>query len=39
VIERLTEAGNLTVIILSNRTDLDPEKLALKVASYYPPLK
>jgi CubicO group peptidase (beta-lactamase class C family) len=39
VIERFTEAGGLTVIILSNRTDLDPEKLALKVASYYPPLK
>jgi CubicO group peptidase (beta-lactamase class C family) len=39
VIERFTEAGNLTVIILSNRTDLDPEKLALQVASYYPPLK
>jgi CubicO group peptidase (beta-lactamase class C family) len=39
VIERFTEAGSLTVIILSNRTDLDPEKLALNVASYYPPLK
>jgi CubicO group peptidase (beta-lactamase class C family) len=39
VIERFTEAGNLTVIILSNRTDLDPEKLALQVASYYPLLK
>ena len=39
VIERFTEGGNLTVIILSNRTDLDPEKLALKVASYYSPLK
>jgi CubicO group peptidase (beta-lactamase class C family) len=39
VIERFTETDGLTVIILSNRTDLDPEKLALKVASYYPPLK
>ena len=39
MIERFTEAGSLTVIILSNRTDLDPEKLALNVASYYPPLK
>jgi len=39
VIERFTEAGSLTVIILSNRTDLDPEKLALQVASSYPPLK
>ncbi len=39
VIERFTEAGGLTVIILSNRTDLEPEKLALKAASYYPPLK
>jgi CubicO group peptidase (beta-lactamase class C family) len=39
VIERFTEGGGLTVIILCNRTDLDPEKLALKVASYYPPLK
>jgi CubicO group peptidase (beta-lactamase class C family) len=38
-IERFTEAGNLTVIILSNRTDLDPEKLALEAASFYPPLK
>ena len=39
VIERFTEGDGLTVIILCNRTDLDPEKLALKVASYYPPLK
>jgi CubicO group peptidase (beta-lactamase class C family) len=39
VIERFTEGDGLTVIILSNRTDLDPEKMALKVASYYPPLK
>src|SRR6266404_4348952 len=38
VIERFTEGG-LTVIILCNRTDLDPEKLALQIASYYPPLK
>jgi CubicO group peptidase (beta-lactamase class C family) len=39
VIERFTEIDGLTVIILCNRTDLDPEKLALKVANYYPPLK
>jgi CubicO group peptidase (beta-lactamase class C family) len=39
VIDRFTEGDGLTVIILSNRTDLDPEKLALRVASYYPPLK
>lgn len=39
VIERFTEGDGLTVIILCNRTDLDPEKLALKVASFYPPLK
>jgi CubicO group peptidase (beta-lactamase class C family) len=39
VIVRFTESGGLTVIILSNRTDLDPEKLALQVASYYPPPK
>jgi CubicO group peptidase (beta-lactamase class C family) len=39
VIERFTEGDGLTVIILSNRTDLDGEKLALQVASYYPPLK
>jgi CubicO group peptidase (beta-lactamase class C family) len=38
VIERFTEGG-LTVIILCNRTDLDPEKLALQIAGYYPPLK
>lgn len=31
VIERFL-GGNLTVIILSNRTDLDPEKLSLQVA-------
>src|SRR6266403_1892460 len=39
VIERFTEDDSLTVIILCNRTDLDPEKLALQIASYYPPLK
>ena len=39
VIERFTEGDGLTVIVLCNRTDLDPEKLTLKVASYYPPLK
>ena len=31
VIERLLNE-NLTFIILSNRTDLDPEKLSLQVA-------
>ncbi|HXY23863.1 MAG TPA: serine hydrolase domain-containing protein [Candidatus Acidoferrum sp.] len=39
VIERFTEGDGLTVIMLCNRTDLDPEKLALQMASYYPPLK
>ena len=39
VIERFREGDGLTVIILCNRTDLDAEKLALQVASYYPPLK
>jgi CubicO group peptidase (beta-lactamase class C family) len=39
VIERFTEGHGLTVIILCNRTDLDPEKLAVEAASYYPPLK
>ena len=39
VIERFTQGDGLTVTILCNRTDLDPEKLALQVASYYPPLK
>ena len=39
VIERFTEGDGLTVIILCNRTDLDPEKLASQIASYYPPLK
>jgi CubicO group peptidase (beta-lactamase class C family) len=33
VIERFTEGDGLTVIILCNRTDLDPEKLALQVAN------
>jgi CubicO group peptidase (beta-lactamase class C family) len=32
VIERFTGPYNLTVVILGNRTDLDPEKLALQVA-------
>jgi len=32
VIERFTAGDGLTVIILSNRTDLDPEKLSLQVA-------
>jgi CubicO group peptidase (beta-lactamase class C family) len=39
VVERFTEAGGLTVIILCNRTDLDPEKLALQVPAYRPTLK
>jgi len=39
VIERFTEDNGLTVIVLCNRTDLDPEKLALQVAAYYPPIK
>ena len=39
VIERFTENGGLTVIILCNRSDLDPEKRALQIANYYPPLK
>ncbi len=39
VIERFTEGDGLTVIILCNRTDLDPEKLALQITGYYPPLK
>jgi CubicO group peptidase (beta-lactamase class C family) len=38
VIERFT-TDNLTVIILSNRTDLDPEALALKTADFYLNLK
>jgi len=32
VIQRFTESEGLTVIILCNRTDLEPEKLALQVA-------
>src|SRR5260370_14259176 len=32
VIERFTDDGGLTVVILCNRTDLDPEKLSLQVA-------
>jgi CubicO group peptidase (beta-lactamase class C family) len=32
VIERFTEGERLTVIILCNRTDLEPQKLALQVA-------
>lgn len=39
VIERFTEGNGLTVIVLCNRTDIDPEKLALKIASAYPPLQ
>jgi len=38
VIERFPEGHGLTVIILSNRTDVDPEKLALQIAGYYLPL-
>ena len=36
-IERFTE-GPLTVIVLSNRTDLDPEKIAQQMASTYLPV-
>jgi CubicO group peptidase (beta-lactamase class C family) len=36
VIERFTEPNGLTAIILCNRSDLDPEKLALQVPGYYP---
>ena len=32
VIERFTEGDGLTVIVLCNRNDLEPEKLALQVA-------
>jgi CubicO group peptidase (beta-lactamase class C family) len=39
VIERFTERNGLTAIILCNRTDLDPEKLAMQVPSSYQPLK
>jgi len=35
VIERFTEGDGLSVIILSNRTDLEPEKLALQVADLF----
>ena len=35
VIARFTEGDGLTVVILCNRTDLDPEKLALQVAELY----
>jgi CubicO group peptidase (beta-lactamase class C family) len=35
VIERFTEGRGLSVIVLCNRTDLEPEKLALKVADLY----
>jgi len=38
VIERFT-TNNLTIIILCNRTDLDPEALALKTADLYLNLK
>jgi CubicO group peptidase (beta-lactamase class C family) len=38
VIERFT-ADNFTIIILANRTDLDPEALALKTADLYLNLK
>jgi len=38
VIERFTK-NNLTIIILCNRTDLDPEALALKTADLYLNLK
>src|SRR5467141_1274434 len=35
VIERFTDGSGLTVIILCNRNDLDPEKLALQVADIF----
>jgi CubicO group peptidase (beta-lactamase class C family) len=35
VIERFTESYGLSVIILANRTDLDPQELALEVASVF----
>lgn len=38
VIERFT-ADNLTIIILANRTDLDPKQLAESAAKFFPPLK
>jgi hypothetical protein len=36
VIERFP-ADRLTVVLLCNRTDLDPQELALKVADLYVP--
>jgi hypothetical protein len=38
VIERFP-GENLTVIVLSNRTDLDPEKLSLQAADLFRPAK
>jgi CubicO group peptidase (beta-lactamase class C family) len=35
VIERFTEGDGLTVIVLCNRADLEPEKLALRVADIF----
>ena len=35
VIERFCESDGLSVIILSNRTDLDPEKLSLQIADLF----
>ena len=35
VIERFTDGQGLTVVILCNRTDLEPEKLALQVADLF----
>ncbi len=35
VIERFTDGDGLTAIILCNRTDLEPEKLALQVADLF----
>src|SRR6266403_583249 len=35
VIERFTDGDGLTAIILSNRTDLEPENLALQVADLF----
>jgi CubicO group peptidase (beta-lactamase class C family) len=39
VVERFTGRDGLTAVILANRTDLDPEKLALQIAGLYPPGK
>jgi len=39
VIERFTDGQGLTVVILCNRTDLEPEKLALQVADLFFPAK